>query len=63
MGTTGAIQNVINVGDVLVTTAAVRLDGASQHFAPLAFPAVADFACTTALVQAAKRAAPGCMWA
>lgn len=54
VGTTGAIQNAINVGDVLVTTAAVRLDGASQHFAPLAFPAVADFACTTALVQAAK---------
>ncbi|OZI14693.1 uridine phosphorylase, partial [Sodalis-like symbiont of Philaenus spumarius] len=47
VGTTGAIQNAINVGDVLVTTAAVRLDGASQHFAPLAFPAVADFACTT----------------
>lgn len=55
VGTTGAIQNAINVGDVLVTTAAVRLDGASQHFAPLAFPAVADFACTTALVQAAKK--------
>lgn len=55
VGTTGAIQNAINVGDVLVTTAAVRLDGASQHFAPLAFPAVADFACTTVLVQAAKK--------
>lgn len=55
VGTTGAIQNAINVGDVLVTTAAVRLDGASLHFAPLAFPAVADFACTTALVQAAKK--------
>ncbi|SNC59065.1 uridine phosphorylase [Sodalis endosymbiont of Henestaris halophilus] len=55
VGTTGAIQNTINVSDVLVTTAAVRLDGASQHFAPLAFPAVADFVCTTALVQAAKK--------
>lgn len=51
---TGAIQNAVNVGDVLVTAAAVRLDGGGQHFAPLAFPAVADFACTTALVQAAK---------
>lgn len=55
VGTAGAIQTAINVGDVLVTTAAVRLDGASQHYAPLAFPAVADFACTTALVQAAKK--------
>ncbi|MCG8708329.1 uridine phosphorylase [Brenneria sp. 4F2] len=56
VGTTGAIQSGINVGDVLVTTAAVRLDGASLHFAPLAFPAVADFTCTTALVEAAKDA-------
>jgi len=54
VGTTGAIQPHINVGDVLVTTGAVRLDGASQHFAPLEFPAVADFACTTALVAAAE---------
>lgn len=54
VGTTGAIQPGINVGDVLVTTGSVRLDGASQHFAPLEFPAVADFSCTTALVEAAK---------
>ncbi len=54
IGTTGAIQPHINVGDVLVTTAAVRLDGASLHFAPMEFPAVADFSCTTALVNAAK---------
>lgn len=53
IGTTGAIQPHINVGDLLVTTGAVRLDGASQHFAPLAYPAVADFECTTALHQAA----------
>ena len=55
IGTTGAIQPHINVGDLLVTTGAVRLDGASQHFAPLEYPAVADFACTTALYQAAKQ--------
>ncbi len=54
VGTTGAIQSHINVGDVVVTTGAVRLDGASLHFAPLEFPAVADFFCTTALVTAAQ---------
>ncbi|NLS43886.1 uridine phosphorylase [BEV proteobacterium] len=54
VGTTGAIQPDMNVGDVLVTTAAVRLDGASLHFAPLEYPAVADFACTAALVDAVK---------
>ncbi|PHM36791.1 uridine phosphorylase [Xenorhabdus innexi] len=54
IGTTGAIQANINVGDVLVTTAAVRLDGASLHFAPMEFPAVADFECTNALYAAAN---------
>ena len=54
IGTTGAIQPHINVGDVLITTASVRLDGASRHFAPLEYPAVANFECTTALYYAAK---------
>jgi len=55
VGTTGAIQSDIDVADVIVTTGAVRLDGASQHFAPLEYPAVADFSCTAALVAAAER--------
>jgi uridine phosphorylase len=54
VGTTGGIQPNVNPGDVIVTTGAVRLDGASLHFAPMAFPAVADFECTTALVAAAR---------
>nr|WP_197273637.1 uridine phosphorylase [Aeromonas schubertii] len=54
IGTTGAIQPHLNVGDVIVTTGSVRLDGASLHFAPMEFPAVADFECTTALVETAK---------
>jgi len=52
VGTTGAIQPHINVGDIIITQAAVRLDGASLHFAPMEFPAVADFYTTTALVEA-----------
>jgi uridine phosphorylase len=53
VGTTGAIQDDIAVGDVIVATGAVRLDGASQHFAPLEYPAVAEYDCTNALVNAA----------
>lgn len=56
VGTTGAIRPDIAVGDVIVTTASVRMDGASLHFAPLEYPAVADFECVTALVAAAKEA-------
>lgn len=54
IGTTGTIQPHINVGDILITTGAVRLDGASRHFAPLEYPAVADFTCTSALYHAAQ---------
>ena len=53
VGTTGAIQDDIAVADVIVTTGAVRLDGASQHFAPLEYPAVAHYDCVNALVTAA----------
>ncbi|WP_435236633.1 uridine phosphorylase [Psychromonas sp. PT13] len=56
VGTTGAIQPQVNVGDVIVTQAAVRLDGASLHFAPMEYPAVADFTCTTAMVSACRDA-------
>ncbi len=54
VGTTGAIQPNISVGDVIVTTGSVRLDGASAHFAPMEFPAVANFECTQAMVNAAE---------
>ncbi len=54
VGTTGAIQADIPPGDMIVTTGSVRLDGASTHFAPLEFPAVANFECTTALVESVK---------
>lgn len=52
IGTTGAIQPHINEGDILISQASVRLDGASQHFAPLAYPAVSDFFATQAMVKA-----------
>lgn len=60
VGTTGAIQPHINVGDVIITTGSVRLDGASGHFAPLNYPAVADFQCTKALVDAAEQSGLTC---
>jgi uridine phosphorylase len=54
VGSCGAIQENIHVGDTVITHAAVRLDGASRSFAPLEYPAVADFELTEALVYAAK---------
>jgi len=55
VGTTGALQPEIEMGDIVVATAAVRGDGASRCYMPLEFPAVADFDVTTALVEAARK--------
>ena len=55
IGTTGGIQKKIGLGDVVISTGSVRLDGSSEHYAPLAYPAVADFTVTRALVDAAER--------
>ncbi len=56
VGTTGAIQKNIKIGDCIITTASVRLDGASTHYAPLEYPAVADFSVVRALMEGAERA-------
>lgn len=54
VGTTGAIQPDIALGDLVISRAAVRLDGASYHYAPAAYPAVAGFDTTARLVAAAR---------
>ena len=54
VGTTGAIQEDVDVGDVVITTGAVRLDGASIHYAPIEYPAVAHYEVVAALVAAAR---------
>ncbi len=54
VGTSGAIQSSLNIGDVVITTGAVRLDGASAHYAPIEYPAVADYELVWALAQAAQ---------
>jgi uridine phosphorylase len=53
VGTTGAIQKSIRIGDVIITTGSVRLDGASTHYAPIEYPAVADHGLVTALIRGA----------
>ncbi len=54
LGTCGAIQDHIDVGDIIITSAAVRLEGTSVHYAPLEYPAVANFALTQKLVTATQ---------
>ena len=55
IGTTGTIQEKVNIGDLIINQAAVRLEGASLHYAPPQFPAVADLELTYKLKQAAQK--------
>ncbi|BCD92555.1 uridine phosphorylase [Francisella halioticida] len=54
VGTCGTIQEHINIGDLILTTASVRLDGASMHYAPIEYPAVASFKLNSGLFEAAN---------
>ena len=54
IGTCGAMQQSILGGDVVIATAAVRQDGTSREYAPLEFPAAADFDVVSALRESAK---------
>jgi uridine phosphorylase len=54
VGTTGAIQKHIKPGDVIVTSGSVRLDGASTHYAPIEYPAVAHYEIINSLIKGAK---------
>lgn len=54
VGSTGAIQNNINIGDLIISTAAVRLDGTSKQYAPPEYPAIANYEVVLALIEAAE---------
>jgi len=53
VGSCGALWREVELGDALICTAAVRLDGASDNWAPIGFPAVADYRVVAALKRAA----------
>ena len=53
MGTCGGIALPVMGGDVVIATGAVRMEGTSREYAPIEFPAVADYFVVTALKNAA----------
>jgi uridine phosphorylase len=53
IGTTGSLQEHIDLGDLVIATAATRTDGATKAYVPIELPAVASFDVTSALVKAA----------
>lgn len=57
IGTCGGMQPELVPGALIVPTGAIRMEGTSQEYMPLAFPAVPDFGLTEHLVCAARAAA------
>jgi uridine phosphorylase len=55
VGSSGAVQDFVTEGDLVIATGAVRDEGTSQQYMPLAFPAVADLDVALALREAARR--------
>ena len=48
------MQPEVKSGDIVIATGAIRMEGTSREYAPIEYPAVANFEVTTALVQAAR---------
>jgi uridine phosphorylase len=54
VGTTGALQTGIEVGDMIVASGAAKFEGTSKRYESVRFPAVPDFDVLRALVDGAE---------
>jgi len=54
VGTTGAIQEDVKIGDIIINDSNVRLDGTSQFYVRPEYPAAASYEVVLALVQACE---------
>ena len=55
VGSCGGLQPEMDLGDLVITTGAVRLESTTDFFVHDGFPAVADYEAVNALVEAAER--------
>lgn len=55
VGTCGGMKLDVCGGDLVIASGAIRMEGTSREYAPIEFPAVADFDVTAALREAADR--------
>ena len=54
VGTCGGMDLDVKSGDLVIATGAIRMEGTTKEYAPIEYPAVADFDITNALISAAK---------
>jgi uridine phosphorylase len=55
VGTCGGMQTSVMGGDIVIATGAVRAEGTSREYAPIEYPAVADFQIVNQLIAAARK--------
>ena len=55
VGTCGGMQKEVKSGDLVIATGAIRMEGTSKEYAPIEYPAVADYDIITALKNSAER--------
>ena len=55
VGTCGGMALPVTGGDIVIATAAIRMEGTSKEYVPVEFPAVANIDVTNALVEAAGK--------
>jgi uridine phosphorylase len=53
VGSTGALQKGMSIGDIVVSTGAMRLDGTTRMYAHEGYPSLPDYFLTKALFEAA----------
>ena len=55
VGTCGGMDLDVKGGDIVIATGAIRMEGTSREYAPIEYPAVADYDVVNALVSSAKK--------
>ncbi|WP_254522322.1 nucleoside phosphorylase [Natrinema caseinilyticum] len=61
VGTTGALQSELEIGDMIVATGAAKNEGTTKRYEAVEYPAVPDYEVLSALVDAAE--AHAAQWA
>ena len=55
VGTSGGMQPEVCGGDMVIATGAIRFEGTTKEYAPIEYPAVANFEVVSALKEAADK--------
>ena len=54
VGTCGGIDVDVKGGDIVIATGAIRTEGTTREYAPIEFPAIANYDVVTSLINAGK---------